>query len=248
MSKGGSISTSALLEAIKGLTRFQQLSDTIDPYMREQLKFELERALETSASDKQYRELVFQGLQEKVDKAIDISLTNRLPRHFIFKLLGAILLSLIAAFIGIDLWYAKMASAAQDNINRMQQKVDGARTVIFEKEAELDKELLNAKTTLVKSRDAATDVLKDDLKNARTDITNTKNSVTEQLKTDTKDSIKAIKDEEKDQIADLRLKAAVKIGDIKKPYVIWLLGASWLLPVAAFVCSLVALGIVIFRK
>lgn len=238
----------AIMEAIKGLTTFQPLPDTLNARIRAELQREMARALEAAASEKEYRELAFHGFQERIDKAIDVSLTNRLPKHFMFKLLGAILLSLVGALAGIDVWYAKMASAAQENINRMQQKVDGARVVIFEKEAELDKSLLDAKTTLVKSRDAATEALKDDLKNARTDITTVKGNITEQIRTDAKGSFDAIKVEEKKQIADLRLQAAIKIGDIKKPYVIWLLGASWLLPVAAFVCSLVAIGIVFWGR
>jgi hypothetical protein len=108
----------------------------------------------------------------------------------------------------------------------MQSQVNEAQLAIYTKALELNKTLDMTRGDLLKSRDAAVDVLKNDQGRASKEIDSVKGTTTDQVKMEGRNGIDRVKNEEDVQIDRLRTVATEKLAHVEKPWAVWLL-SSW---------------------
>jgi hypothetical protein len=118
--------------------------------------------------------------------------------------------------------------------------VNEAQLAIYTKASELNKTLDTARGDLLKSRDAAVDVLKNDQGRASKDIDSLKGAITDQVKLEGSNGIDKVKKEEDVQIDRLRTVATERLAHVEKPWAVWLL-SSWASSGLAIVLSIFAI-------
>jgi hypothetical protein len=200
-------------------------------------------------------EEVKQGLNRELDYAkqnlkreLDFAIADQFFKHWVFRILAGLLVALVGAFLGIDIWFSQKVNAAQQQVAKMQEQVNGAKLAIYEKASELNKTLDTAREDLLKSRDAGTDVLRNDLKNAQKEIDWVKGTVTDQVKKEGGSGSDLIKKEEGAQLDRLRKEATQKVAHINQPWAVWTLASSWVPPSLAILLSAIALILSIRRR
>jgi F0F1-type ATP synthase membrane subunit b/b' len=179
---------------------------------------------------------------------VDFAVSEQVFKHWTFRTLAGLLIALVGAFLGIDIWFSQKVGAAGQQVAKMQEQVNGARLAIYEKASELNKTLEVAREDLLKSRDAANDILKNDRNNAQKEVDWVKGTVADQIKKEGSRGSGLIKTEEDNQIERLRNEATQKVAHIGEPWAIWLLGTSWVPPGLALLFSIVALIVSIRRR
>jgi hypothetical protein len=225
----------AILLYVDSLVDLYKPPPTLDrAKLLEDMKQDLNRELERAKQD--------------FNHGIDNSISDRVFKHWTFRILSGLLVALIAAFLGIDILFSQKVAAAQQHVVEMQAKLDSAKLAIFEKASELNKTLDAAREDILRSRDAANDVLLNDRNKDEKDIEWVKGNADDQLKKEGIRGSDLVKAEEGAQIELLRKAAAQKVAHINEPWAIWLLGTSWVLPALALLCSVIALVVSLVRK
>lgn len=186
---------------------------------------------------------IVKDISAKVMREVETSTTQHLATHWVFRALYVILGSLILAFLGIDFWLSKQVTAAEQTVTKMQDQVNGAKAAIFEKESDLNKALRDAESELSKSVVISKDLLNGDFKKSEGEIAWVEADLTSRLKDDERARSKRIGKAGDDQVLAIRKQGAAQLAGIQNPYAVWLLGTSWVLPLAAFAFSALALAV-----
>jgi hypothetical protein len=194
---------------------------------------EMETATQALRREQAVLEECKQALTREIERArqtltreVDFAIADQLFKHWVFRVFGTILLALVLGLLGIDIWFSQKVSATQQQLTKMQDQANEAQLAIYTKASELNKTLDMARGDLLKSRDAAVDVLKNDQGRASKEIDSVKGAITDQVKMEGSNGIDRVKKEEDVQIDRLRTVATEKLAHVEKPWAVWLL-SSW---------------------
>lgn len=200
---------------------------------RQALTGEMETATQNLRREQAVLEECKQAVTREIESArqtltreVDFAIADQLFKHWVFRIFGTLLLALVLGLLGIDIWFSQKVSAAQQQLAKMEEQVSEAHLAIYTKASELNKTLDLARGDLLKSRDAAVDVLKNDQGSASKEIDSVKGAMTDQVKMKGSNGIDRIKNEEDVQIDRLRTLATQKLAHVEKPWAVWLL-SSW---------------------
>ena len=200
---------------------------------KQALTREMETATQTLRREQVVLEECKQALTREIESArqtltreVDFAIADHLFKHWAFRIFGTLLLALVLGLLGIDIWFSQKVSAAQQQLAKMQEQVSETQLAIYTKASELNKTLDTVREDLLKSRDAAVDILKNDQGNASKEIVWVKGAMTDQVKAEGSNGIDRVKKEEEVQIDRLRTVTTQKLAHVQKPWAVWLL-SSW---------------------
>lgn len=200
---------------------------------KQALTGEMETATQTLRREQAVLEECKQALTREIESArqtltreVDFAIADQLFKHWVFRIFGTLLLTLLLGLLGIDIWFSQKVSAAQQQLAKMQEQVNEAQLAIYTKASELNKTLDTAREDLLRSREAAVDILKNDQGNASKEIDSVKGAMTDQVKMEGSNGIARVKQEEDVQIDRLRTITTQKLAHVEKPWLVWLL-SSW---------------------
>ena len=221
------------LETVVDLYQTQPSRKDILEECKQALTGEMETATQTLRREQAVLEECKQALTREIERArqtltreVDFAIGNQLFKHWVFRIFGSILLALVLGLLAIDIWFSQKVSTAQQELARMQAQMNEAQLAIYTKASELNKTLDLARGDLLKGRDAAVDVLKNDQGRASKEIDSVKGAITDQVKTEGGNGIDRVKKEEEVQIDRLRTVATEKLAHVERPWAVWLL-SSW---------------------
>jgi hypothetical protein len=221
--------------------------DTLVYLYEPRVGHEVETATQTLRREQVVLEECKQALTREIERArqtlgreVDFAIGERLFKHWAFRIVGALLLVLVLAFLGINLLFSQKVAAAQQQVAKMQGQANEAELAIYTKAAELNKTLDTAREDVLKSRDAAADILKNDQYNASKEIDSVRGAMTDQVKKEGSNGVDTIKKEEDVQIERLRNVTTQKLAHTDKPWAVWLL-SSWAPSGLAILLSIVAI-------
>ena len=221
------------LEAMVDLYQPQPSRKDVLEECKQALTGEMETATQTLRREQAVLEECKQALTREIESArqtltreVDFAIADQLFKHWVFRIFGTLLLALFLGLLGIDIWFSQKVSAAQQQLAKMQEQVNEAQLAIYTKASELNKTLDLARGDLLKSRDAAVDILKDDQGSASKEIDSVKGAMTDQVKMEGSNGLDRVKKEEDVQIDRLRTVATQKLAHVEKPWAVWLL-SSW---------------------
>lgn len=207
---------------------------------------EMETATQTMRREQVVLEECKQALTREIESArqtlgreVDFAIGDRLFKNWAFRIVGAMVIALVLAFLGINMWFSQKVAAAQQQVATMQGQANEAQLAIYTKVLELNKTLDTAREDLLRSRDAAVDILKNDQYNASKEIDSVKAVMTDQAKKEGSDGVDRIRKEEDSQIERVRTVTTQKLAHIDRPWAVWLL-SSWAPSGLAMLLSIVA--------
>lgn len=207
---------------------------------------EMETATQTMRREQVVLEECKQALTREIESArqtlgreVDFAIGDRLFKNWAFRIVGAMVIALVLAFLGINMWLSQKVAAAQQQVATMQGQANEAQLAIYTKVLELNKTLDTAREDLLRSRDAAVDILKNDQYNASKEIDSVKAVMTDQAKKEGSDGVDRIRKEEDSQIERVRTVTTQKLAHIDRPWAVWLL-SSWAPSGLAMLLSIVA--------
>ena len=226
---------SAILNNIDTVVDLYQSRSRQDVF--EECKQVLTRELETATQTMRREQVVLEeckkaltreieSARQTISREVDFAIADQLFKHWVFRIFGALLLALFLGLLGIDVWFSQKVSAAQQQLAKMQEQVNESQLAIYTKAAELNKTLDTTREDLMKNRDAAVDILKNDQANASKEIDWVKGAMTDQVKKEGGNGIDRVKKEEDVQIDRLRTATTQKLAHVEKPWAVWLL-SSW---------------------
>jgi len=181
-----------------------------------------------------------ESARQTLGREVDFAIAERLFKHWAFRIVGALLLALVLAFLGINILFSQKIAATQQQVAKMQGQANEAQLAIYTKASELNKSLDNAREDLSKNRAAAADILKNDQDNARKEIDSVKGAMIDLVKKDGSNGVDLIKNEETVQIERLRTVTTQKLAHTDKPWAIWLL-SSWAPSGLAILLSIISM-------
>jgi hypothetical protein len=238
------------------LNNIDTVVDLYQPHPRQQdileeckqaLTGEMETATQTLRREQAVLEECKQALAREIESArqtltreVDFAIADQLFKHWVFRIFGTLLLALFLGLLGIDVWFSQKVSAAQQQLAKMQEQVNEAQLAIYTKASELNKNLDAAREDVVKNRDAAVDILKNDQSNASKDIDSVKGTMTGQVRSEGNNGIDRVKKEEDVQIDRLRTITTQKLAHLEAPWAVWLL-SSWVPSGLAILLSIFAI-------
>lgn len=180
-----------------------------------------------------------ESARQTLGREVDFAIGDRLFKNWAFRIVGAMVIALVLAFLGINMWLSQKVAAAQQQVATMQGQANEAQLAIYTKVLELNKTLDTAREDLLRSRDAAVDILKNDQYNASKEIDSVKAVMTDQAKKEGSDGVDRIRKEEDSQIERVRTVTTQKLAHIDRPWAVWLL-SSWAPSGLAMLLSIVA--------
>ena len=238
------------------LNNIDTVVDLYQPHPRRQdiledckqaLTAEMETATQTLRREQVVLEECKQALTREIESArqtltreVDFAIADQLFKHWVFRIFGTLLLALFVGLLGIDIWFSQKVSAAQQQLAKMQGQVNEAQLAIYTKASEINKTLDTAREDLLRSRDAALDILKNDQGNASKEIDSVRGAMTDQVKIEGNNGIDRVKKEEDVQIDRLRTLTTQKLAHVQKPWAVWLL-SSWVPSGLAILLSIFAI-------
>jgi hypothetical protein len=228
---------STILNNIETMVDLYQPQRSRKDVILEECKQALTREMETSTQTLKREQAVLEeckqalireieSARQTLNREVDFAIADQLFKHWAFRIFGTLLLALFLGLLGIDIWFSQKVSAAQQQLDKMQSQVNEAQLAIYTKASELNRTLDMARGDLLKSRDAAVDVLKNDQGRASKEIDSVKGTTTDQVKMEGRNGIDRVKNEEDVQIDRLRTVATEKLAHVEKPWAVWLL-SSW---------------------
>ena len=228
---------STILNNIETMVDLYQPQRSRKDVLLEECKQALTREMETSTQTLKREQVVLEeckqalireieSARQTLNREVDFAIADQLFKHWAFRIFGTLLLALFLGLLGIDIWFSQKVSAAQQQLAKMQSQVNEAQLAIYTKALELNKTLDMARGDLLKSRDAAVDILKNDQGKASKEIDSVKGAMNDQVKMEGRNGIDRVKNEEDVQIDRLRTVATEKLAHVEKPWAVWLL-SSW---------------------